>query len=62
MLKAVVQPKKANTKSKEISPAAKRMKKATGHSTLPRSSVKFFAERHSSMKLSKDAVDEIVKV
>ncbi|KAH9503567.1 hypothetical protein Btru_068197 [Bulinus truncatus] len=37
-------------------------KNQTMHLTLPRNSVKFFAERHSSMKLSKDAVDEIVKV
>ncbi|BFZ19697.1 hypothetical protein BsWGS_22735 [Bradybaena similaris] len=35
--------------------------KTTSDTALPRRSVKFFAERHSTMKLSKDAVEQIEK-
>ncbi|GFN93004.1 centromere protein t [Plakobranchus ocellatus] len=52
-------PKPAHQKRAEPKKSTKR---PASSSTLPRSSLKYFAELYSDMKLSKDAIEEIEKV
>ncbi|CAL1541300.1 unnamed protein product [Lymnaea stagnalis] len=54
--------KPSNANQEDPKTRKPRRKLTAKPTALPRKSVKFFAERHSSTKLSPDAIDEIVKV